>query len=324
MEAPQKMNRKMRIVVSGIFYPLSMMSYFIRALQRREDVELFTVGPFTGDYIPWNGGMHLPMRYVHTPSLPLPQNLIPLGTASPGIVQPRLPWEPDLWLQFYSGWGFVPRPKAACVALVQTDPHVIDPARIRSQVDLSFNMQSSYLRPGDAYLPYACDPLCHAPLEGVIKRFDACLVGLHYAQRDRLVNHLQSRGKKVYYGIGEVFDEFQQVYNQARVALNWSSLLDMNARTFEAFGMGIPLVTNRIPALNDFFVENEHYFGFQNEFEANTQVDKLLADPEMGKEMALKVRRLVLEKHTYDHRIQQIFERCGLTERKNDEQSQPG
>ena len=58
-----------RVVVSGIHYPLSMMKYFITALQRREDIELFTVGPFTGTYIPWAGGMQLPAKYVKQPDL---------------------------------------------------------------------------------------------------------------------------------------------------------------------------------------------------------------------------------------------------------------
>ena len=49
-----------------------MMRYMIEAFEDRDDVELWTYGPFTGNNIPWNGGIQLDQRYVKTPNFPLP------------------------------------------------------------------------------------------------------------------------------------------------------------------------------------------------------------------------------------------------------------
>lgn len=303
---------KIKVVVSGIFYPLAMMHYFIRAFQRREDVELWTVGPFTGDWIPWNGGMRLPQRYLFTPNLPLPQQLIGQSAFAPDMVQKVCPWKPDLWVQVDAGWRFSRRPDATMMVTVGTDPHVLDYSISRGYSDVFFNMQLSYRREGDVYLPYAYDPVCHAPLPNTEKIYDACLVGLHYERRDQLMNALRMNGLNVYYEIGPIYDEFQQLYNQSRVAINWSSLLDLNARTFEAMGMGVPLVTNRIPDLSNFFVEGDHYLGFDTVEEGVSQVKRLLSDPEMAAEMAGNALRKVQATATWDHRVASILERCKL------------
>ena len=65
----------MKIVLSGMYYPVAIVRYFEAALRRRPDVELFTMGPFTGTFIPWNGGMNLKPEYAKAPDLELPMDL---------------------------------------------------------------------------------------------------------------------------------------------------------------------------------------------------------------------------------------------------------
>ena len=89
-------DRKKRIVVSGIHYPLTMMKYFIRALERRDDVELITIGPYTGDWIPWAGGMRLPIRHAQAPDIPLPQTYINRSGLPSLFLSNQLPWRADL------------------------------------------------------------------------------------------------------------------------------------------------------------------------------------------------------------------------------------
>ena len=115
---------KIRTVISGLFYPVTMMGYFIRALERRDDVELFLVGPYTGDWIPWGGGMRLPFKYVKTPNIPLPMELAQQPGLAPSFIESRLPWKPDLWLQIDAGW-WLQRPDAGVVAHIATDPHCV-------------------------------------------------------------------------------------------------------------------------------------------------------------------------------------------------------
>ena len=302
-----------RIVVSGIHFPLSMMKYFIAALQRREDVELFTTGPFTGTYIPWNGGMQLPAKYAKQPDLPLPKDWISFKPSAASIAS-RLPWTPDLWLQVDAGWHFGDKPKAGIVAHVGTDPHVLlkfyQPAKAYS--DICFGMQGPYMEAKDVYLPYAADPIWHAPMEGLPQEYDACLIGLHYPQRDRLVEYLLKMGLKVYYDLGPIFREYQQLNCAARVVLSWSSLEDTPARVYEGMLMGRALCANRTKDLTEQFVEGDHFLGFDDEREAGNQVQRLLADDSLRTEMGQRAHRKVMAQHLWDHRIISILDTCKL------------
>jgi glycosyltransferase involved in cell wall biosynthesis len=308
--------RKLKVVVSGIHYPLSMMSYFIRALQRRDDVDLITVGPFTNTYIPWNDGMHLPINYVHTPTHPLSPDVIRVGKVSPQIFQVYEDMhDVDLWIEVDAGFYLDPKPSSGIVAHVATDPHVLDYDRQRQLADFFFCMQSPYMRVelGDFYLPYAFDPTIHFPIEGIEKEYDACIIGLQYAQRVSLVNLLRANGLKVYQDIGKVYGEYNLIYNKSRVALSWSSLQDMPARVWEAIGMGVPLVTNRVPDLSTFFVEDEHYLGFSNVAEAVSKVKWVLENPDKAATMANNAhRKAIAQNHTWDNRVQQILETVKL------------
>lgn len=305
------MNQKLKIAISGIHYPLSMMSYFIRAFKRRSDVELLLVGPFSGDYIPWAGGMHIPQKYVITPDIPLPFNGQPIKY--PIQLLPPLPWIPDLWIQFDAGFHFIGRPNAHTVVAVGTDPHVLSASydELRPYVDKFFNMQKYYMKPEDIYLPYAYDPLLHKNLS-LTPMYDACLIGLHYQTRDELVRELRGRGHSVFYDIGKVYDEFVEIYNQSRVALNVSSLEDLNARTFEAMGMKIPLVTNHVPDLDLFFVEGRDYFSFKSVPDACEKVKLLVDNPSFAREMGESAYHIVSQSHTYDHRVSQILRESGF------------
>jgi hypothetical protein len=180
-----------------------------------------------------------------------------------------------------------------------------------SYSDVEFCMQQVYMKPGEFYLPYAYDEKLFYPMPEVEKIYDACLIGLHYPQRDALVARLRSRGLNIYYSIGEVYDEYRLKYNQSKIALNWSSLQDLNARTFEALGLSTTLVTNRVPDLPNFFVDGEHYLGFDNLDEAEAQVMKLINDDELRKDIAAAGHRKV-KSHTWKHRANQILEVCKL------------
>jgi len=307
--------RKLKVVVCGIHYPVSMMGYFIRALERRDDVELITVGPFTGNQIPWGGGMVIDMKYVKTPTFPLSPQLIQAGKVSSQSLEVINELrDVDLWLEVDAGFYIDPKPTSGIIAHVATDPHVLNYDRQRQLANYFFCMQTPYMKAeaGDFYLPYAFDPTIHFPEPNTEKVYGACIIGLQYAHRNVLVNVLRAHGISVYQNLGVVYDDYRRVYNQSKIALSWSSLLDMPARVWEAFGMGIPLVTNRVPDLSTFFVEDDHYLGFSDASEAVTQVKKLLADPEMASHMADAAYRKAIASHTWDHRITQILETVKL------------
>lgn len=311
----------MNIVVSGIFYPVTMMQYFINALRRRDDVALWTTGPFFGNWIPWTGldgqtGKTFPEKYIYTPHCPLPQQAMRLPV-HPAMVQGNMPWEADLWLQIDAGWHFSHRPPAKIVALVKTDPHAI-PIEFynvpKAYSDYTFCMQSPYLQSNERYLPYAYDPEIHYPMD-LPKEYDACLIGLQYPHRIALVEALRKAGVSVFSDIGIVYDEYRIAYNKSRIALSFSSLQDLPTRVWEYAGMRLPIVTNRVPDLNTFFVEEEHYLGFDKISEAVDQVKWILESDDQGEFLADNAYRKVQVHHTWDARIEQILDVCGLNKK---------
>lgn len=297
----------MKIVLTGIFYPMAILRYFENALKERDDVELFSVGPHTGNWIPWEDGMVVHPRYGKPPNLALEYGSMPIGTPFK-IVENQLPWnKPDLIINVDAGFYFTGFPKDVPVAHVATDPHVLQYDIQRGECSKFFNMQRCYMKPGDIYLPYAADPSVHYPIP-IDKDFDAVLIGLHYEDRVNWVNHLRNRGLKVHFSIGEIFDEYRETCNRGKVGLSWSSKDDLIARVFETMAMKICLVTNFVPDIEEHFENEVHYLGFENMGQAIEMVVYALENKEVRQEISENGFRAVHEKHTYNHRIQQIID----------------
>ena len=310
---------KMKIILTGLYYPFAMLSYFRRALERRNDVELCTVGAFTGQQIPWAGGIEIPMKYQNRVDIPLPSNM---NSVSWNIIKGRLPWEPDLVLNIDAGFHLSTKPDVPYY-VIATDPHVLSPwyEKVRPLTDRFFNMQSAYMQDGDILLPYAFDPKCHYPMNDFMKsdlyktylpedrEYDCSIIGLHYPQRDEWVARLRAKGVKVNYRIGDIFDEYREENNKAWIGLNWSSLQDVTARVFEIMAMRLVPVLNRLPGLDALgFEENRHYLGFSNMDEAVEKVLWAKAHPDQAKQIALEAYQFVNNKGmTYDNRIAQVL-----------------
>jgi hypothetical protein len=312
------MQNKLRVVVSYLGYPMTMAHWFIRALQRRDDVELIRVAPYFGTFIPWSKpnsdprlGMNLSSKYLDSPEISLPQSMANVHL-HPQMLRDKLPNDIDLWIEIDAGFHFSVRPSCKVYALIKTDPHVLAEwyKSIEDRVDFSFGMQGSYLKPKDIYLPYAYDGTVHYP-ENREKKYDVCLVGLLYPQRAALINKLRADGLKVFYDIGLIFDEYRQVYNESRIALSWSTLQDLPARVWEGMAMGLPVVSNYVPDLDKFFVEGRDYLGFTTLEEAEQQILKLVEFPHLQKLIGDQGLATV-HPHTYDERVKFILTMVGL------------
>ena len=293
---------KLRVVFSQIFYPMSIGRYIEAALDRRDDVEVYKAGPFSGNWIPWAGGMTLPAKYARSPDLPLP-----LGRSSIPVsfIEQKLPWVPDVWIQVDAGFHFQHKPVSGRNFIIGTDPHVLNYDRQRQWADKFYCMQDFYARPGDEYLPYAFDPIYHCP-EKQETRFDVCLLGLGYDNRNRLVDTLRQKGVKVFYELGPVFDEAREIYNQAPIGLNWSSLQDLTARVFELLGMKRLAVVNKVPDLDRFFEDGHDLVVFQTLEQAVEKVMYYLAHLDEAAAIAEQGHQAV-QPHTWDARVEQVL-----------------
>ena len=298
----------MKILLLYKAYPLAMASYFRRALERRQDVELFTSGEFFGQYIPWNGGMEVPMKYPNVVDLPLPR-----GVSSPswGMISNRLPWKPDIVLNVDAGFHLSSKPDVPYY-VVATDPHVLGDwySKVRPLADKFFNMQFAYMQEGDELLPYAFDPTCHYPDKmNVQEEYDCSIIGLHYPQRDEWVSRLRAKGVKVNYRIGDIYDEYREENNKAWIGLNWSSLEDVTARVFEICAMRMVPVLNRLSGLDALgFEDGRHYLGFSTMDEAVDKVLWAMENRQFAEQIALNAYQFVYNKQmTWDNRVAQIL-----------------
>jgi len=294
---------KLTVVLSGLYFPMAILRYFEAALKRRENLNLITVGPYTGTMIPWNNWMTLPAKYAIPPDITLPQGApyVPISFVEAQLTQPA-----DMWIQIDAGFHFEGKPACGKNVIVATDPHVLNYDKQRGLADTFYCMQACYAQPGDEYLPYAYDPIWHAPQkeEGL---FDVCLLGLHYHHRNLLVDKLRKSGVKVYYDLGPSFDEARTIYNQAPIGLNWSSKEDLTARVFELLGMKRLAVVNRVPDLPKFFEDGKDLIAFNTLDEA---VEKVLYYLKNEGEMEAIARQghETVKPHTWDARVEQILE----------------
>lgn len=310
---------KIKILLAYKAFPMTMAHYFRRALERRNDVELVTVGEFYGQWIPWASGMTIPMKYPNQIDIPLPRGMdrVPYE-----MIRSSLPWKPDLVLNVDSNFHFTTKPNVP-YAVVATDPHVLGDwySQVRPLADVFFNMQLSYIQGGDVLLPYAFDPFCHYPMDvsysdgcGELqsnpnREYDCAIVGLHYPQRDEWVSRLRGHGVKVNYRIGDIFDEYREENNKAWIGLNWSSLQDVTARVFEICAMRLVPVLNRLPGLDALgFEDGRHYLGFSNMEEAVEKILWAINHREFAEAIALNAYQFVYQQDfTWDRRVKDIL-----------------
>ena len=256
--------------------------------------------------------MNLPARYIFKPDHPFPFGS---GQASLSfkMLESKLPFEPDIWINVSSTLVTHGRPAKGLYAVIAADPHVLDYDAERAKADLFFNMQKPYMKAGDIWLPYGYDPVWHAQttIPWGDREYDAALLGLQYPNRNKLVAALRAKGYEVAYELGPCYEDARDIYHSTRVGLNWSSLQDTTARVFEIMAFGIAPVLNRTPDLMEMFSEGKDFWGFNTLDEAVKQVDYCLDHPLSAEAIALQARQSV-EPHSWDARVQTVLEEAGL------------
>jgi spore maturation protein CgeB len=224
------------------------------------------------------------------------------------------PWKPDLWLEVNGGLQPVDRPKEM-YAVVGTDPHVLNGLydRIRPRADKFFNMQTPYMKRGDIWLPYAHDPVWHAPtpIKWEDRSFDCSLIGLHYPDRVSFFKQLKAAGYSTHFSIGRAYFDAADIYHDTRVGFNKSSLLDTTARVFELMGFSIVPLLNRVPDLMSMFEDGKHFLGFNTLGEAIEKFKWALDNP-LEAQVIADAGHQAVQHHTWDARVQTILEECGL------------
>lgn len=215
----------MKILISCIHYPIASGRYIARALLRLgHDVK--TIGPSTGDEI-W--GMRVNAKYIWQPD-EMPQD-----------------WQPDLWIHADS--AMIPPLVSNPIVLWGVDNHVRDyQLRDWSMMFLAHSWGKRMDEPNAHWLPCAYDPMLHYNKHEE-RDIDVAIVGVPYPERVEIVQKMSEAGLKVAACTGLLFEEYNDLYNRAKIALVKSVCGDLPQRTFENMAQGCCVLSDWTPDL---------------------------------------------------------------------------
>jgi spore maturation protein CgeB len=248
---------------------------------------------------------------------------IPLGkiTSVSEIIK-KSNFEPDIVIQFDGGPRALKGYEKLDVHTVfySGDPHFLFSFHrnlIRKfKFDYVFTTQKKYLdefkkiNENTYFLPFAADPEIHKKYD-VPKVFDIGFAGRQdqklYSDRVRLLKYL-SGNYEVLNVQGMHYAKMTKVYSLSKIGFNKSVRGDLNMRVFEIMSCGTMLLTDKIDnGVNDLFVNKKHLVMYENEEELNELVQYYLGNEEEREKIARKGQKEVHEKHTYEHRAEQIL-----------------
>ena len=84
---------------------------------------------------------------------------------------------------------------------------------------------------------------------------------------------------------------------------------DLNARAFELLAMGLPTVMNHVPDMDLFFKPGGDYLNFTKGADAVSFISVLLEEESLRDKVS-EAGRAAVQPHTWDARVERIFERC--------------
>jgi glycosyltransferase involved in cell wall biosynthesis/2-polyprenyl-3-methyl-5-hydroxy-6-metoxy-1,4-benzoquinol methylase/Flp pilus assembly protein TadD len=322
-EGPRRVRRvpvtappRQRILLHYVASPITTGRYLERAARKKHTV--VTTGLRCPEQVldGWGFKMPAPAYAPHDVDLPLQESYREMLN--------RLPerFEPDLYLWVDSGMKEVPAdiealhcPKA-CYLI---DTHVAPKPRIEiaRHFDYTFLAQKAqveaFRREGIArvrWLPLACSRELHDLPKGE-RIYDVSYVGgLDGDATDRrrnLVSKVKARFPNS--KIGRYWpDEMAGAYAQSKIVFNACVNRDVNMRVFEAMASGALLITDEADGLEDLFEDGVHLVIYRDDKDALDVIDYYLRHDEDRERIALAGMSSVLERHTYDHRLQEIVD----------------
>jgi len=153
------------------------------------------------------------------------------------------------------------------------------------------------------WLPLAANPDYHKPHK-VTPVYDWIALWHHCGERIPYIQVLEGTNGFVGYKDGLEYSEW---LCKSRCALSLSRSNELILRVFEIMATGVPLVTDRARSLDLLFVEGKHYLGFDSPEEMQMQICWVAAHPGQAANMARLARNEVLDKHTFYHRVLEMF-----------------
>jgi hypothetical protein len=284
------MSQKPKILITAIHWAVASGRY-MEAAFRRVGCDVKTCGPFVGNEI-W--GIHLANKYIWQPDVITTFGVI-FDAGIKGALRPldeKYKWRPDLIVNMDSAFDVIgsredyPCPKV----LYAVDNHV------RNYVRTSDSWYDHYFlahhdgpalpvdpkREDMTWLPCGYDPLVFTPSPVPLadRQYDVALLGYPYPERQAIIGAMKEAGLSVYGSLGPLYEEYRDIYHQARISLCVSAAGDVAQRVFETAAMGCAILTDPLADLSRLGArEGKHYVSYRGTNEAVAKAKELLRYP---------------------------------------------
>jgi len=290
----------MKILIHYRHFPVAMGRFFHWAFQDLGH-EVYSVGPYSHGTIPW-GDYSFP-EHAFPPDANTQEGNVPLQH-----VLDNIPFKPDMVFQAGDVTYLTGKVKGVINATLATDPHAVNYTMRRLYSDIFFNMQKFYSEKNDVWIPYAYYPGIHRNLGKKDMKYDVVFCGLQYEHRREALSKMEEKGLRVFNALGVIYEKYVDVYNEGKIAFNWSSKQDLPARFWEGLAMGRLVLTSRVPDLKEIDMEEDvDYVAFSSVEEAVEKAVYYANHEDERIKIALSGQRKVNEPHTYLKRAVKII-----------------
>ena len=290
----------MKILVACIHYSVSSGRYITRALKRLGH-EVRTVGPAPGRMI-W--GFEVEAKWEWKPDYH--------NDGQSPTLDDEHKWRPDLVITADSAYRLI-YPKVKSV-LWGMDNHVRDYWPNDPKFDEMFLAHSWGYRINESnahWLPPCYDPQAHIDLGFPVRDIDICIIGYPYQERIEIINAMKEAGLNTFVSIGALWDEYNMIYNRAKIALVKSSHGDLTQRFFENMAQGCCVLADRVQDVDKLsFIPGEHYIAYQS-ITGAVEIAKALLESGEWAQVA-KRGQVFAASHTWDARAQEMLRVVGL------------
>ena len=298
---------KMKILVACIHYSVSSGRYITRAL-RRLGHEVRTIGPAPGRMI-W--GFEVEAKWEWKPDYESDLKQWP----TMDIVMNRQDgWQPELIITADSAFTITGHTNQVPHILWGMDNHVRDywPREMKfKEMFFAHSWGHRINEPNAHWFPPCYDPQAHIDLDFPIRDIDVCMIGYPYQERVEIMNAMKEAGLNTFSSIGALWDEYNLIYNRAKIALVKSSHGDLTQRFFENMAQGCCVLADEVQDARKLgFIPGIHYMQYKSVAGAVDKAQYLL---QSGKWIEIaKCGQTFAAPHTWDARAQVILKVAGL------------
>jgi hypothetical protein len=160
------------------------------------------------------------------------------------------------------------------------------------------------------WLPHAVEPQAYPSTPLAIKKYDVCFVGfVSFIKRAKFLDKIFKRYPNFYYG-QHFFEQAAEVYRKSKIVLNTSATDDLNMRFFEGWGTGVFTLCERIPSMDHLDIPlpvEIDSFTYTDANNAAECIHYILESPVMRDQIERAMKDWVLENHTYQKRVETVF-----------------